>query len=339
MKEGRESVISYLREMISFEEAVKRVINFALLEIQKEAEQKQLYYHTCDHARAVKRRADIIFKTIAPFWQEALESNMAPDYLKRTKHLIDISAIAHDLVQEFIPNANPHTSRQRESGVSEAATIAKLIDYIEDLNRQFCCQNSNNSALFTESDIQTIREAIKATVCAYDYSDHSIYQPDLYNRDQKLSLPARIIALADLGSLGMDGIEVYQREGSLLFLEDNLDIITIILNQATQNLGSNSTGKTQEQQELYENLRQRLIKRARFQINFAKGRESRFIRELESFPFGAISILKNQVFKYLNKDTIQILESITPTADETSLEELIEFFGLKKLVSRLNRKS
>ena len=297
----------------SFEEAVTMVKDFALGEIQKETEQKQLYYHTCAHAYAVQKRADIIFKAIEPFSEEAIKSQKS---LIRLKHLIDICAIAHDMVQEFLPNTELNTARKRETGASEAATISKLINYIKSLKTK-----SNNHILFTDSDLQIIREGIQATICLYDCEDSSIYQPYLYSTSKKILLPARIIALADIGSLGIDGIESYFQEGGLIFLEENPDTIPIILNE-----------EYNHQTELYENLRQRLLKRARFQVDFARGREARFMREVEGLPVGAISVLRNKVFKHLNKDTIKKIESITPTQDNTILEKLIEFFELKKLI-------
>ena len=300
----------------SFQEAVAMVKNFALLEIQRESKEKQLYYHNCEHAYAVQQRADIIFKALEPF---AKATN--PTSLTRIKHLIDICAIAHDMVQEFLPDNPLHTPRKRKPGASEAATISKLIDYIERLKKTSNNQKSNDNILFNDSDLQIIEEAIKATICLYDFEDNSIYQPYLYSTDKKISLPARIIALADIGSLGIEGIEAYFKEGSLIFLEENPDIIPIILNKEYNN-----------QPELSENSRQRLLQRARFQVDFARGREARFPREVEGLPGGAISVLKNKVFKFLNQDTIKKIESITPTTDNTTLEELIEFFALKKLI-------
>ena len=302
----------------SFEEAVTMVKDFALAEIQKETEQKQLYYHNCDHAYAVKKRADIIFKAIEPFGIQAMNGQIS---LTRIKHLIDICAIAHDMVQEFVPNTKLHTARKREPGVSEAATISKLISHIESLNIKSSDRKANNQIIFTDLDLQIIREAIKATICLYDCGDNSIYQPSLYCNGKKILLPARIIALADIGSLGIDGIEAYLREGSLIFLEENPDTIEIILNDEYNN-----------QPKLYENLRQRLLQRARFQVNFARGRENRFMREVEGLPVEAMSVLRNKVFKYLNKGTIKKIELITPTQDNTMLEKLIEFFELKKII-------
>ena len=302
----------------SFEEVVTMVKNFALLEIQRESQQKQLYYHNCAHASAVQKRAEIIFKAIAPFEKEAFQS---PTSLTRTQHLLDLCAIAHDMVQEFLPNHELYASRKREAGASESATISKLVNYIESLNLKSNHHNASNNPLFTDSDLQIIREAIEATICLYDSEDNSLYQPSLYSTKKKISLPARIIALADLGSLGIEGIEAYCQEGSLIFLEENPDIISLILNEEYNN-----------HPKLAENLRQRLLQRARFQVDLARGREARFMREVEGLPVAAISILSDKIFKYLNKHTIKQIESITPTTDDTILEKLIDFFDLKKLV-------
>ena len=264
----------------SFEEAAAMVRNFALVEIQKESERKQLYYHSCDHAYAVRQRADILFKAIALFMAEE-----SPIPLNRLKHLIDICAIAHDMVQEFLPNTEPNMSRKREPGVSEAATITKLINYIKNLKLQEKNQ-ANNDLLFTDLDLQIIKESIGATICLYDNQDNSIYQPYLYATEQKISLAPRIIALADIGSLGIDGIEAYFQEGSLIFLEENTDVIPLIFDQ-----------KYKTKPELSENLRQRLLKRAKFQVDFAKGRKARFRQEVASLPIDIISVLETKFLK------------------------------------------
>lgn len=310
----------------SFVEAVTRVKNFALLEMEKETERKQLYYHTCDHVKGVQRRADRIFQAIRPYWEACLDNNITPDYLSRMKQLIDLCAIAHDMVQEFLPQIQSYTSRRRESGVSEAATITKLLDYIKNQNEWISKETSNHLTLFTDSDLQIITEAINATICWYDTSDNTIYQPDLYSSDKNLSLVARIIALADLGTLGMEGIEAFNQEGSLLFLEENPDIIPIILNPDLPYY------ETIDKQTFYENLRQRLLKRTRFQVNFAKGRMARLARELKGLTAEAISVLTHDVFKYLNPAIIQEIELSTPTANDTKFEELIEFFQVDKYV-------
>ena len=115
----------------------------------------------------------------------------------------------------------------------------------------------------------------------------------------------------------------------MILLEENPDIIPLIKEFLTQ-----EENKSDKKQDDYENLRQRLLKRAKFQISFAKGRYARLNRELKGLPQKVIEILKQNVFKYLNEETIQKIEALTPTADDTSLETLIEFFALDKYIRK-----
>lgn len=307
----------------SFAEAVLEIKNFAIEEIHKQTKKHKLYYHNYAHASAVQRRATKIYQEILPFWDLIFQNTAAPDPL-RTKQIIDICAISHDMVQIFIPTQSYQTSRKRETGVSETATIIKLIDYIKDLNNRYSRKYPDRAPLFTNSDLQVIRKAITATICLFDSSDRCAYQPELYNREDEIPLAARIIALSDLGGLGIEGIKQYFAEGILLFLEENPDIINLIRKLSAKNRHHHLF------EESSEILRQNLLKRAKFQVDFAKGRVARTDREMEGFPPQVISVLKKNVFQYLNEETIKEIESITPTNSDTSLEELIEFFDLEK---------
>ncbi len=129
--------------------------------------------------------------------------------------------------------------------------------------------------------------------------------------------------------MGIDGIPAYFQEGSLILLEENLDIIPLVKEFVAQKENKSNN------KEVYENLRQRLLKRAKFQISFAKGRYARFNKELEGLPIEVVSVLKEKVFKYLNEETIQEIEASTPIAADTSLETLIEFFELDKYGNNL----
>lgn len=303
----------------TFAEVVKIVKTFILQEFDCEIAKNQLYYHTREHIDNVQRRADIIFQAIHPYCP-----GLVADDIARTSLLLNLCAVAHDGIQIFSPQTQPYTSRQRQPGVSETLTIEKLLNYIKDLNQQLQEQCVDDSVLFTDADMTIIQEAIEATICAYDAANQSIYQPALYNQDKNLSLVAKILAIADIGSLGMDGVAAFNKEGGLLFLEENPDIVPIILDQTLETLNVDNP-------ELYENIRQRLLKRARFQINFAKSRLMRFPQELTVFPVETIPILID-IFQYLNPETIQEIELTTPTEKDTSLEVLLDFFQLKQLV-------
>jgi hypothetical protein len=208
--------------------------------------------------------------------------------------------------------------------VSEFATIDKLLRYIQAFNQRMQ-QQGVDAAQFTASDVYLIREAIEGTICSYDPTDQAIYQPILYNANRTPSIVTRILALADIGSLGMNGIAAYNWEGSLLFLEENPDIIPFLSHQAIDKLRINNSN-------LHENLQQRLLRRARFQINFARSRLARTLGEIKGFPDDAIPILMRDVFTYLTPETLQELEQTTPIKEETTIEELLTFFQLESLL-------
>ncbi len=302
----------------NFSESVARVNQYVLVEFEREITEKQLYYHSKNHLMAVQQRARLIFQVISSYLSVDVET------IKRMELLLDVCAISHDLVQIFIPH-QPHTSRRREAGVSENATVEKLFNYIQILNQQISAFQPDSTALFTDTDLAIIQEAIIATICDYDVTEQAIYQPSLYYENKPISPIACIVAIADIASLGMEGITSYNREGSLLLLEENPDIIPLIQNQSVATLYIDNP-------ELYENIRQRLLRRGKFQVNFAKSRLNRLSRELASLPADAIPTLTQEVFKYLNLETIQEIESTTPTDAETPLEVLIKFFEFEQLI-------
>ncbi len=305
-------------------ESIAQIKTFALQEFEREILHKQLYYHTREHVNNVERRANQIFQAVFPDWKAAPDRGQPTLDSLRMKLLLDLCAVAHDMVQVFVVPTQAHTPRQREPGVSETATIERLLDYINELNQQLQ-HDPASPARLTDEDITIIREAIAATICAYDPTEQAIYQPALYNRNKSLSPVARILALADIGALGIDGVKVYHQEGSLLVLEDNLDLIPLLLDGTIHTLGSDNS-------QLYQNIQQRLLSRCRFQVNFAKSRVARLERELADFP-SAISTLTHEVFKYLNPTTIQEIEATTPTHENTSLEVLLQFFKFEQYIN------
>ncbi len=275
----------------------------------REILKKQLIYHNRDHIDGVIRRSNQIFQVIRPY----LSAEKDPDHLE---YLLNLCAVSHDLIQIFSPQSEVNSSRRRESGISEAATIEVIFNTIQKLN------SNVQDYIFTDKDLYLIRESILTTICDYDPTEESIFQPMLYQENPVISDIARILALADLGTLGIEGIEAYNTEGRSLFLEENLDVHALIGDPklTAHLLLRDST--------LSENIRQRLLRRARFQVNLAKSRLKRCANELSYFPRESIPKLTNEVFQYLTLETIQMLEETTPTQEETSLETLMFFFKL-----------
>jgi len=307
-------------------ESIAQIKTFALQEFDREILQKQLYYHTREHVNNVERRANQIFQAVCPSWKAAPDQGQPTLDIPRMKLLLDLCSLAHDMVQVFVVQTQAHTPRQRKPGVSETATYERLLDYISELNQQLRKQDPDSPARLTDEDMTIIKDAIAATICAYDSREQAIYQPALYNPNKSLSPVARILALADIGALGIDGVKVYQQEGSLLVLEDNLDLIPLLLDGTIHSLSSDNS-------ELYQNIQQRLLSRCRFQVNFAKSRFARLEREVADFPEDAISTLTHEVFKYLNPTTIQEIEATTPTDENASVEVLLQFFELERYIN------
>lgn len=306
----------------TFAHTIAQIKRIAILDFEREVADKQLYYHNHDHITGVQRRAKTIFQVIRPYLPVSVDRD-------RAELLLDLCAVTHDLIQIFVPQIEPNTARRREAGVSETATIKRLFQYIEEFHQAIQNQNPEASVLFTNNDLQILQEAIAATICDYDPVEQSIFQPALYNRAKPLSTVARVLALADIGALGMEGIVAYNTEGSLLFLEENPDVRSLVEHHKLESLRS-------DQPDLYENVRQRLLRRARFQVNFAKSRLKRCPQELQGFPPEAIPILHQKVFHYLSSETIQAIEATTPTAESTSLEELTDFFRFNPLMAERN---
>jgi hypothetical protein len=309
----------------TFAETVQLVENYVIEEIKQETQQKQLYYHTLDHALAVKRRAKIIFRAIAP----VLDFPTQPIELNRIENLIALCAISHDMVQQFETVTIPHAPRKRLAGISERATATKLITYIQSLNHTLLTKNTDPSVRFRDLDLEILSDAIAATICTrdplggktnYSLTANSIYQPYLYNPPSQQSIVGQVIALADLGTLGMEGVEIYLREGVLILLEDNPDLVPLIFNP------NNAISFEPEQ---IDAIKKRLLYMARFIVNLARERQLRFEKEIESFNPDAQNILEEQVFKYLTPENIKKVEELTPTDDTTSLKELLIFFSIR----------
>jgi hypothetical protein len=231
------------------------------------------------------------------------------------------------MVQEFLPPDGLQAPRKKLFGLSENATVTKLFKYIESLNHKLIETNINSSILFTNQDLDIIQQAIQATICEYDSQEGLIYQPLLYQSQPKISVVARIVALADLGTLGIEGREAYLRESVLIFLEENPDLVTLLLSNYEK---QQTLIKTGEREEI---IRKRLLKAARFLVNFAKGRQARFKHEIRAFNQATQQILQEQVFLYLTPENIQKIEAETPTNDNATLTELLNYFQFKDYAS------
>ena len=306
----------------SFAETVELVKNYVVDEIIRETKAKQLYYHTLYHSLAVQRKAKRIFQEL----EFVLSQSKSSHELERLEILADLCGLAHDMVQLFHLHSTVDKPRQHMSGQSEIETANKLLRSIQDLNQQLTSCKLASSILFSDRDCQIIKDAILATIChvdpqsgkvKYSFSSCSIYQPYLYDSKPKISIVGSIVALADLGTLGMEGVESYIQDSLLIFLEDNLDLKKLLLHGDFTNLDQMI-------------VKIRLLAMAKFIVSFARERYARFELEISSFTPLARQILREKVFTYLNPENIAKIEKIVPTDDSTSLSTLIDFFSLNK---------
>ena len=277
----------------SFAETVQLVKEYVKTEVIKETETKQLYYHTLDHAQAVKNRANNIFQAVKP----ALLQSHSESELTRLQNLTSLCGLAHDMVQLFDPSVPPGKPRRRPPRLSEAATAKKLLGYIQNLNQELSAKVSDPKILFGDRDQQIIQDAISATVCVPDpqadradfkFSANSVYQPYLYDSQPKISLVGNIIALADLGTLGMDGIDNFIRDGILIFLEDNLEFKELVLHC---NISKYLSTDLQDSQ-IGEPIKIKLLGMTKFMVNLAGDRQARFEAEIARFSPIARQILR-----------------------------------------------
>ena len=294
----------------NFAHTIAQIREIILNEFDQEIANQQLWYHNREHIINVHRRSQRIF--------DCVSSHTSESQTERHRYLLELCAIAHDLRQIFVMEMSPLSPRRREMGISEAATIDAMISIISRLN-QSLSQNfaseiaSSNQAFFNDQDLEIITEAIRATICNYDPQDQGIYQPSLYE-NKSLHPVTMSLALADLNGLFMDGIAAYNREGALLFLEENPDLVPVI--------------RSREPQAAIDlQLRERLLRRTNFQVKFAQSRYHRLSQELKHFPSATIPILMKETFPYATPETLATLHETTPIDSNTDLEELLNFFG------------
>lgn len=304
-----------------FRDSVELMFGYVRHRMKQEASDKLLYFHNFNHVVGVRRRAELLFDAVRPHWQAELNQLHDPLDLDRMRLLLSLAAIAHDMVQDFLP-CEPWQARGRALGVSEQATIEQLLGAITHLNQDLQEKRPDHPEIqFSPEDCDILREAIAATICQFDPSDKSIFQPYLYTQDEKSPI-AIMLALADIGALGIEGIAAFRQEGREIFLEENLDFVPLVLHPEELAQHPDSTKEA---------LRKTLITRARFQINFAKGRFNRLQMETRDLPQQSLATVRNELFAHANEQTLQQLISSTPTDPNTSLEELLDFFCFEKI--------
>jgi hypothetical protein len=291
----------------SFKKAVDEGIKFALVEIEKKyergAEQERLPFHNKAHTESVIRRTTLVL--------EAARSADPEAVTERVVEFGKLIAAYHDIVQNWTEKVEAHPQfgkklvRHRFAIENETDSMDALMICMERANL-----NSPHGNLFSAEDIAIAREAIMATVPDYDPETKTAIQPQL---NEKSSLVAKALALADLGTAGIDGPESFLVEGDALFRENNLDIAEALAE------GDNSDPDAKER------YRQRMLKWVQDQISFAEGRKQRLNSELEGLPEN----VQNEIRKlFINFDaTIEAARAQLEARRSMSFEELSRSMG------------
>lgn len=234
-----------------------------------------LTFHGPDHTRNVIRRVEVI--------TEALLTSQ--DISKSQAQLARVAAAFHDVVQNSIIEPDPSDpailKRKRATGENENLSADEAVNFMVQENARLAEERGEQDYyLFTAQDVAIVREAIKATTPGWDPEAQTVVQPHLKDAVSKVSY---ILALADIGNVGIDGKEAAVRDNDQLFLEENVDVL-----QALQNGNIDA-----EKQEWYKD---RLNSSLAGQIKFIEGRQKLFDSEISVFNSGGQRYLTENVF-------------------------------------------
>ncbi len=294
------------KEGLNFEQAVERGVEAALSSVRErfelaKNEQDRLAFHNTRHTGEVVRRTAAIL--------EAAGADA------RTIGVGRLAAAFHDTVQRWEENRVPwegnrpgdeHTKvlRKRFIAENERASAGELLQYMDAANRDA------GAELFSETDRVAIGSAIDATIPGFDPEKKTVIQPNL---KKESPLIARAVALADLGTAGMDGPEVFCSEGDALFREENLDIMDALKNPAAIGAGEK------------EYFRKRMIGWSKFQPLFANGRKELLERELEGIPEAGRERVRVIFSKF--DETIEAAQERARARESMTFEELARDMG------------
>lgn len=248
-----------------FEAAVTKGIELALVNIRRrfqdtgdpdleaaKAPDANLEFHNEIHTQEVKERTRKILEAMG--------------VSERRVRLGELLAAYHDTIQGFQEKKRERDGammRDRFISKNEEASAEELITYMKSYPKAF-----------DDEEIGMVLSGIQHTVPDWDIPNKTVKQPNFLDsikeaRGQQLNsnspeLVKRALALADLGTAGMDGPEKYIPEGNKIFREENLDFPRL-LNDHTQRAF----------------LTKRMLDWSQAQVDFAKGRQKLLDDELK----------------------------------------------------------
>ncbi len=288
---------------ITFEEAVRMVKDEALRLITERFQNKEhLDYHNVGHTNNVIRRTSKILEAIAEAEPGVLD--------ERRRRLGELVAAWHDTVQDYtteIVTAGTLVGemRKRFTAENEKASADEAAAFMTDVRRK-----SGNQALFSEEDIESVRQGIHVTIPDFHPEHKTVFYSNL---TEESGLVARAVALADLGTAGMDGPDAFIREGAEVFREDNIDVTKAFRHPETLSAAHK------------EFFRNRMIEWSRGQERFAAGRKALLDGELKGLSEPAQEAVRKLFDKF--DDSIAAAKERTELRKEMPFDELARDFG------------
>jgi hypothetical protein len=216
----------------------------------------QLYFHVNSHTDVVCSRAVALCKAMElSDWEIVLAIT---------------AACFHDVAQKWSEvYANGFLMRDRWIDESEAASAEEAFDFM----------SSVHDVQFMPQDMEIVGAAIIATIPRWSEEHQTTIQPYLDNESHRV---VRAVALADLGSAGMDP-DRFLQEGPLLFAENNIGIMQEL---ADVKVVSDLDLKRQSV------LREHYVAWLESQVAFAKGRKALLDSELDGLDLKAKAKIK-----------------------------------------------
>jgi len=277
----------------------------AIIQIHTEYGDKEkgldfLPFHNEEHTKGVIERSLSIVDAIRKSNPELVSD--------KDTTLVKIASAFHDIVQKW-------EESRSSSDVLEKITRKRFISENEKDSAsaaEMFMQNENKKherEIFSKDDIEKVKEAIMGTVPGFDVEKNTVVQPNI-NENSKII--ARVLALSDIGTAGMEGSENFLKEGNDLFREDNLDIMEKI-----------ESGNISEDEK--ESIKKRIMGWTKFQELFAAGRKEKLKEEISVFSEDAQKALE-ELFNTFD-DSIQGAKNLAEKRIKMTFEEIIKDIG------------
>lgn len=210
---------------------------------------KNLDFHNARHTESVMRRTETILLAI---------QKISPHLVSDKDILLgQLSAALHD--EEQFPDTYSGLFGERlnaTQGRNEEESTRSALRFI-----------SEHSEIFTESDKETVSNAILSTEVMFDITHATVRA-----KTAPKNIVAAALMLADTGTAGTDGGSAFIEDGDALFRERFPNIF---------NRSDRITTFSEEEQTA---IREKILDWSAKQISFAKGRQALFEKELSFFP-------------------------------------------------------